>query len=142
MNRTFVLLIVGNAALRVELVPIDRLRPHEAVVESRVAELINDILGRGALIRPILVDEETMTILDGHHRVEALKRIGKRRIPAVLVNYLDDLLIEVTSWRDGVHISKLEVLRRALRGELYPPKTTRHIVKFPVPDVNVALDLL
>jgi len=127
---------------RVDIVNIYELRPHEAVIESRVAELIKDFLERRVILKPILVDEATMTILDGHHRVEALKRLGKKRVPAILVNYFDDLLIAVASWRDGFHVSKGSVIYRSLRGVPYEPKTSRHILKIPVPVISMPLDLL
>jgi len=131
------LLTLGRHGL-LALVPLKVLRPHEEVVEQRVSSLEKDIRERGVLIRPILVDAKTMVILDGHHRVEALRRIGARRIPAVLVDYDSDC-VTVGSWREGVVVSKDEVRRRGLAGDPYPPKTSRHRVCFEIPEVNYSL---
>ncbi|MCE4604886.1 MAG: ParB N-terminal domain-containing protein [Aeropyrum sp.] len=123
------------------LVPIDKLKRHEEVLEHKVASLEDDIRSRGVLIRPILVDAKTLVILDGHHRVEALRRLGARRVPAVLVDYDSDC-VNVDSWREGVTVSKDEVRRRGLSGDPYPPKTSRHRLCFNIPEVNYSLSNL
>lgn len=117
------------------VVPIDSLRPHEEFINDRVEALVRDMLERGVIIKPILVDASTLTILDGHHRVEAMRRIGARKIPAVLVNY-DSECVSVGSWRPGVEVSKSEVRRRGVSGDLYMPRTSRHRVCFEIPDVR------
>jgi len=124
------------------LVPLDSLRAHEQVVEEHVEELLEDIRCRGILIRPILVDKNTMVILDGHHRVEALRKLGARYIPAILVDYRDDSIVTVGSWRPGVRVTKDMVVKAGLSGELLPPKTSRHRVSFLIDDVNAPLELL
>jgi len=83
----------------VKLVPIIALRSHERVIEEHVEELMRQLLRDGRLYYPVLVDEATMVVLDGHHRVEALKRLGARNIPALLVDYSSDV-VRVDSWRD------------------------------------------
>lgn len=125
----------------IKLVPIEVLRPHERVIEKHVTELMNDIVRDGRLIYPILVDRETMIILDGHHRVEALKRLGARYIPAILVDYRGDG-VKVSSWRENWAVSKEDVVRAGIEGNLLPPKTSRHITSFDIPAVNVPLDVL
>ncbi len=131
-----------SAALyRVELVPLDALRPHEMVIEERVRALAEDIARRRVLIRPILVDENTMVILDGHHRVEALRRLGARRVAALLVDYGSEC-VTVGSWRPGWRVTKEDVVRAGLSGRLLPPRTSRHRVCFQIPEVNVPLDQL
>ena len=126
----------------IALVPIDSLRPHEQVIEEHVVELLEDIRSRGVLIRPILVDAKTLIVLDGHHRVEALRRLGARWVPAVLVDYDDDSCVRVGSWRPGWRVSKGLVRAAGLSGKLLPPRTSRHIVSFRIPEVNVSLALL
>ncbi|NPA23964.1 MAG: ParB N-terminal domain-containing protein [Crenarchaeota archaeon] len=84
--------------MRIELkrIRISKLIPHESTIEERVRELIESIRRTG-LQEPIIVDSETYMIIDGHHRVEACKRLGITKIPALLVNYLDDD-IELRRW--------------------------------------------
>ncbi len=123
------------------LVEIDRLRPHEEFVEEHVKELMEDIVKVNVLIKPILVDSRTYIILDGHHRVEALKRLGSKYVPAVLVDYRSEC-IRVTSWRENVRVDKELVLRAGLSGKLLPPKTSRHMPCIEIPEVNVPLSIL
>ncbi len=112
---------------RIAILPISLLRPHENVDPDLVKELAEDIKRCGLLRKPIVVDSKTLIIIDGHHRVEALKRLGCRRIPCLLVNYRSPK-IAVLSWSRGEPLSKDLVLNAGLRGELLPPKTTRHII--------------
>ncbi len=84
--------------MRIELktVKISSLLPHESVIEQRVEEIMRDIEENG-LRFPIIVDRNNRIIIDGHHRVEAFRRLGLSRIPALLVDYLDDE-IELKRW--------------------------------------------
>ncbi|GAB6148246.1 ParB N-terminal domain-containing protein [Stetteria hydrogenophila] len=126
---------------RLGLAPLARLRVHEQVIESHVLELVREILESGVVIRPILVDSKTMVILDGHHRVEALRRLGRRLAPAVLVDY-DDECVTVSSWRPGWRVTKELVRMAGLTGRLLPPRTSRHRVCFDIPHVNYPLEKL
>ena len=55
------------------------------------------------------------------------KAMNLRRIPVVLIDYEE---IEVWSLRETEEVSRAEVVRRALAGDLYPYKTAKH--KFPI----------
>jgi len=117
------------------------LRAHEQVIPGRVEELVYEIRRDGVLRVPILADARTLTILDGHHRTEALRRLGARWVPAVLVDYLDGP-VTVESWKPGIKVSKREVLARAVQGRLYPPRTTRHRVLFDYPRIDLKISVL
>jgi ParB-like chromosome segregation protein Spo0J len=117
------------------------LRPHEDVVEGRVRGLADQILLDGFIRYPILVDSRTLVVLDGHHRLAAAKLLGLRFIPAILVDYDGDC-VSVSSWRDGVTVTKDMVREHGLKGNLMPPKTSRHRVCFEVPEVRVPLEVL
>jgi ParB-like chromosome segregation protein Spo0J len=117
------------------------LRPHEDVVEGRVRGLADQILLDRFIRYPILVDSRTLVVLDGHHRLAAAKLLGLRFIPVILVDYNGDC-VSVTSWRDGVTVTKDMVREHGLRGNLMPPKTSRHRVCFEVLEVGVPLEVL
>jgi ParB-like chromosome segregation protein Spo0J len=117
------------------------LRPHEDVVEGRVRGLADQILLDGFIRYPILVDSKTLVVLDGHHRLAVAKLLGLRFIPAILVDYDGDC-VSVSSWRDGVTVTKDMVREHGLKGNLMPPKTSRHRVSFEVPEVRVPLEVL
>ncbi len=112
----------------VYLVELDRLRPHEEVDPEHLEELTRQIAADGVLKYAIAVDRRTNTVLDGEHRRNALARLGCRRIPVVYVDY-ESPDIEVHTWRDGINLTKREVVEAALTGKLFPPKTSRHMVR-------------
>jgi len=109
------------------MIDINELKGHECTLEEIVKELQEEIGRDGVLKRPIVVDEETLLILDGHHRVEVLRRLGCKKVPAVLVDYWDPSIM-VFSWKKNKRISKEVVLKAALSNVKLPPKTTKHMV--------------
>ncbi len=115
-----------------ELVPIEKLHSHEEIDEDNVAELLQELTRSGVFADPIWVSRGSYVILNGHHRVEALRRIGAHRVPAWLLDYETDL-VGLEPWRPGLPITKAEVVRRGLAGHLFPPKTTRHKVRAELP---------
>lgn len=128
-------------ALRFEIVDIDRLRSHEAVESKLLRETVDAIRRDGRLKRPILVADGDFVILDGHHRYEALRSLGCRRAPVYLIDYASDV-VEVTTWPGASvrEVTKEEILRRGRTGNLFPPKTTRHIVHVAVEDLPTDLE--
>lgn len=90
---------------------------------GRVSEVIDLILERQAWTQPICVDSETLAVLDGHHRLTAAIQLGLARVPVRMYDYAT---VQLGSWRPEIGPTREEVLRRALEGRLYPPKTTRH----------------
>ena len=128
---------------RFELVDVNLLKSHEEVRNELLTSLIAEIKKDGFLRKPVLVENKDYVILDGHHRFEALKKIGCRRIPVYLVDYYDEA-IYLTTWPEAKHtnVTKDDVLDTARSGKLYPPKTTRHIVRIELKEVRVSLEEL
>ena len=120
------------------LLPISRLRGHEEIDEEAVQELLRTLRTDGVFSEPIWVARGSFTVLNGHHRVEALRRLGARQVPAWVVDYESDLVCLVP-WRPDTPVEKSEVVRRARAGELYPPKTTRHRITRELPAHPVPL---
>lgn len=110
-----------------KIMKIELLREHEEVDEKRLEKLTKEIVKDGVIKKPIVADKTTLTVLDGHHRLQALKRLGLNKIPVVLVEY-DTPEIVVQKWGEEKVIEKEEVIRAALSGKLFPPKTTKHMV--------------
>ncbi len=109
------------------------LREHEEVIRDKVDLLCEIIESDGYLKYPILVDARTFTVLDGHHRLHALKALGYDYIPVFFVDYAESY-IRVGSWRKDYIVTKIDVLKRALTGAKYPPRTSRHmLLKISVP---------
>jgi L-serine kinase (ADP) len=107
------------------LVPIGELRAHEEVEPDKVRRLIRSLTAEGVFVEPVLVARGSNVILNGHHRVAALRALGATRVPAWRVDYASDA-VSLDRWDPGPAISKDEVVRRAAEGRLFPPRTTRH----------------
>lgn len=128
--------------MRVELVDLAWLKPHEEVVPGRVDELVAQFRKYGRVDYAIVVDENSGTIIDGHHRHGALSRLGAKVAPAVLVDYESES-IRVTTWREGEEApTKAEIVAQARAGKLYPPKSTRHDFVRILDPIDVTLEEL
>ena len=108
----------------VTILSLSKLRQHESIDKSNYIKLYNQITDNNYIV-PILVDSRSLVILDGHHRYTILKSLGYTTIPVILVDYFD-ASIQVSSWRRDFKVTKQEVIRRGLTGQLYPPKTSKH----------------
>lgn len=126
---------------KVLLVEIDKLRIHEKVDKSRVDELAGRIKNDGFLRNPVVVDSKTLVVLDGHHRLSALRRLNLKKIPVMLVDYLNgEVKVYLRRKELMMDLVKEAVLNRALRGEVFPIKTTRHLIKNRIRNRRVILD--
>lgn len=114
------------------LLPLSVVKGHEQIEEGSLADLTAHIRRSRVLSEPIWVARGSLVILNGHHRVEALRRLGADRVPAWVLDYGSDL-VHVERWRPGPPISKGEVVRRGEEGRLFPPKTTRHRLTMDLP---------
>ena len=127
-----------------ELVNVSDLRPHERTKPHRVEEMYQKLRKNNFFHKPILVDRDTMTILDGHHRYTASLRLELTSIPAMVVDYLGNEDIKVEAWppHDPDSISKQDVLAAASTSDLMVPKTSRHTIGMAVPQIAVPLSEL
>jgi hypothetical protein len=107
-------------------IPIYLLKPHEEVFRDYVYQLIQRIKDDGFLYNPILVDQNSLVILDGHHRFHAACTIGLKNIPCILVDYTDEKIITLQFWRKNISLTRQDIIRAGLNGIRYPPKTTKH----------------
>jgi len=87
----------STLSLRITLIDLDDLKPHEEIIEQSVAELAYNIRTQNEVRDPLMVDKQSLVILDGMHRYNALKRIGCRCAPVCLVEYEDPRIV-VGSW--------------------------------------------
>ena len=106
---------------------IEDLKEHEEIRPEYLEALKNEILSDGILKMPICIDKNTCIILDGHHRLHALKRLGCKKIPVVLVDYQSPE-IEVIAWREGETMTKEKIIDTALSGKRMPSKTSKHMI--------------
>jgi len=130
--------------VRVQLIPVEVLKPHEQVIQKKVDQLERMTIRWDAYTKPLLVDGATGTILDGHHRYEIARRLDLQCLPCVVVEYLDDDSITLLLWpnSDREGISKDDVIQAGLSGDLMPPKTSRHLLSDDLPPISVPLSRL
>ena len=106
-----------------------------------VCTLLESILNLGFWTIPIAVEYSTFAIMDGHHRFNAAKKIGLKRVPCVLMDYKKSG-VTLQSWRPEIDVSVAGLFFMISESKKYPFKTTRHIFYPPVEEVNIPLELL
>ena len=114
--------------VRFALLPIRDLKTHESTEPERVRRVMRQMQSTGVVKRAIVVDSKSMVVLDGVHRLTALRMLGCVRVPAWLVDYSDEEVVVLSKDRRS-QIPKDLVVRAATEGPKFPPKTTRHMVK-------------
>jgi hypothetical protein len=123
------------------LLRLSDLKAHEEIEEKHLVDLIARLRRTKRITEPIWVARGSFVILNGHHRVEALRRMGAERAPAWVLEY-DSELIHLERWQPGPPIAKSEVVQRAMEGRLFPPKTTRHRIELDLPARSTPLSEL
>jgi len=69
---------------QIKIIKNNLLREHERLIKPHLKRLYNQIKKDGYVNNPIIVDKNTMIILDGHHRFNALKLLGMSSSPVYL----------------------------------------------------------
>jgi hypothetical protein len=114
-------------SVRFALVPIRDLKTHEEADENRIKRIVRQIQSSGVVKKAIVVDSKSLIVLDGVHRLTALRMLGCYSAPAWLVDYSDDDIIVMSKDRKS-RISKDFVINAATVGPKLAPKTTRHML--------------
>jgi hypothetical protein len=91
--------IIETPQLRMEIkfLSVDSLFTHEETIPTALELLKCDLLKEQVLKHPIIVDAETHVVLDGMHRVAALKSLDYNIVPVCLVDYQNPA-IELYAW--------------------------------------------
>ena len=128
----------------VSLVDLDWLKPHEEIKIKNRDKLLEMTKKWGGFTKPLLVDSQTGSILDGHHRHSVAVCLNLKRVPAILIDYLSNDEISVDVWPgSGLEtITKQQVIDMSLSGDLYPPKTSKHTISNDMPPIHVLLEVL
>ena len=91
--------VIDTPQLRMEIkfVAVESLFIHEETIPIALEKLKQELLEEGILKHPIIVDKETYVVLDGMHRVAALKILNCKIVPVCLVDYQNPA-IELFAW--------------------------------------------
>ena len=102
--------------------------PHEKVSLRGTNKLKNYLNNfHSEIILPsILVCNKSNVIIDGHHRVHALKLLEFDKIPVSMIDYNSDLIL--TNEKNS--LSKEEIISSAKNKKIFPPRTSKHLVNF------------
>jgi hypothetical protein len=94
---------------------IDCLRPHEQVDPFRLEDLKKQLANDGFQKDPIIVDEENLIVIDGHHRTLALKALGYHKVVAHKIKYLDDDRVVLGTWYPVIRGSRARLVKALQR---------------------------
>ncbi len=109
---------------------IHKLIAHERVDRGRFIEVRRLLRKEGVVRRPVIVDRRSHVILDGHHRVRALRELGAKRVPVCYVQYQSAVVrVYLRKKELLMRLLKQAVLEMARSGRLFPSKTTRHLIQ-------------
>ena len=107
---------------------VKELREHEKTDLKRLETVKQEIESDGVVKLAIIADEATKVVLDGEHRLTALRELGYTKAPVIFVDY-ESSDISVESWKIGEQLTKDTVILAGLTRKKLPPKTSRHMVK-------------
>ena len=128
------------------LIETKKIKALEYVFPHHLKNLTDMILKSGYMTTPLIITKEHNIVLDGSHRHIFLLQQGFKYAPVCYVDYNNNDI------RVGTHlmhrhliegdkgISKEEVIKRGITGNLFPPRTTRHFFPFRKID-NIELSL-
>lgn len=128
-----------------EIIPITVLRPLEKIFQYHFRNLSQMIKADGKVKQAIIADKKTGIVLDGSHRYVFFLANGYATVPVRFVDYNSQYITVGTRLlhkflvNNNTGISKDEVIRRGLCGDLFLPRTTRHFFPFIKENISVPL---
>ena len=118
--------ILAEMVLCEDMVDIDCIYTHEYVINENVVafqEYLNK--SQNFLVPTIIVSAENV-LIDGHHRLELMRRMGYKRIPVTVCNYLhSDIFTHIEPEK---RLAKEFIIQSALNRTNLTPKSTRHVI--------------
>lgn len=123
------------------LFDINKVIPHEDIDPINLDLISSKILEDGFWFIPVIIDEETGIIMDGHHRYNFAVQSGFSVIPCYQLSYSSEK-VKVFDWRSGAPFSNERIFEKVNEGLLFPPKTTRHVFDMVFDTVRVELKIL
>ena len=132
---------VREQQVEIFMVKRETLKDHEEVIPSNLEKRVSKMMNKG-FYKPIVIDNDSKVILDGHHKWTAAKLLDLDLVPVIIVDYLQDDTVLVDVWPESgrQHITKQEVLEMGISDMVFPPKTSRHIFPFTLPSFSIPLD--
>ncbi|WDD99772.1 ParB N-terminal domain-containing protein [Thalassomonas actiniarum] len=126
-------------AKSIVFVETGKILPNEQVYSERVNWLVDKIQSEGLWRVPVTLDKSSYAVMDGHHRLEAARRLKLPCVPCLLLDYSE---VSFVSTHESLAITPKMVGEYAKAGTLFPPKSTRHIFSNPLPTCNISLTII
>jgi len=99
--------------IELRLVPLDELYIHEEVVPRNIRRLIDKFQKERVFTHPIIVDKNSNVVLDGMHRVTALRMLGNNYIPVSFIDY-NHPAIQVKNWFRAIYPENTKNMHNAI----------------------------
>ncbi len=87
----------GKIPILLALKRIEELRPHEETVQDDLNGIVRALQTEPTLRHPIIADSASGAVLDGTHRLAALKQLACGTVPTALIDYQNPL-VQVDRW--------------------------------------------
>lgn len=122
-----------------QLVPVENIKALEYVFPTHYKNLKNKIYRDGVINQALIIEEDYNIVLDGSHRHVFFAMEGFKYAPVHYVNYSDENIRVGTALShrffvdDKCWLTKKEVIKRGIGGDLLPARTTRHFFPFRKP---------
>ncbi|MEM2009586.1 MAG: ParB N-terminal domain-containing protein [Thermosphaera sp.] len=86
-----------HLTLKITLEEVSKLHIHEEIIPEMYEKLVEKIKQDGFFKDPVIVDEKTLVVLDGMHRVAAAQTLRFPYMPVCLIDY-DNPEVKLKSW--------------------------------------------
>jgi len=73
--------------LQIGLEDLSKVRIHEEIIPEMLGELVGEIKSSSVVRHPVIVSLNALVVLDGMHRVAALRKLGCRYLPVCFLDY-------------------------------------------------------
>ena len=133
----------GNLVYGIIKIPLDKIKSHEEHIVERKSKLLEYLNENDYFVLPsMILDSANFVVLDGHHRLNILKELGKTEEFVLLVNYNSEAIIP----HETNNVTKKEIIEAGLSGKLLPAKSSKHVfidsdgVKRPLVSLSVIVN--
>jgi len=118
--------IPADIILRTDIVDITSIHTHENVIVENVLAFEQYLNKSQNFLIPSIIVSDDMVLIDGHHRLELMKRMGYTKIPVTVINYYHDCVL--THIDANKRLAKKTIVQSALNDINLQPKSTRHVL--------------
>ena len=101
---------LAKAGFVIGIKPVSVLRPHEEVIPSHVKGIASEMMRDGVQKDPIIIDQDTLTVLDGMHRLAAFPSLGVENAVCCAVDY-SSREVTLARWARAYAVTKGTPLR-------------------------------